>query len=165
MFKSLVTARRGVCQGNRRQRVPRADQVQRRPRLAPHAAQARGGVGRGQLSVRRDDLHLFLPGQDRIPDRLIALVELGPVLVRHSLGTWCGAWVAPGQKYGKNGRPTDWTCVLGLSRSSPRHWATMYRIDCCSCQHHRLQQTLVIPDGEPLRVLDRPRPAPAARRG
>ncbi len=48
-------------------------------------------------------------------------------LAIHSFGTWCGAWVAPGAKYMKNGRSgvsAFWNCIqaIALSVMSVMKW-------------------------------------------
>ena len=48
-------------------------------------------------------------------------------LAFHSLGTWCGAWVAPGAKYMKNGLSgvsdfSDWTHAIAWFVMSVMKW-------------------------------------------
>ena len=45
----------------------------------------------------------FCRAKVSLAERVPAVVELPLYLSDHSFGTWCGAWVAPGAKYTKNG--------------------------------------------------------------
>ena len=59
---------------------------------------------RGQLGVGGDHAELLLPGEGRLALRIPAVGELARRTCRPTpVGTWCGAWVAPGAKYMKNG--------------------------------------------------------------
>ena len=49
------------------------------------------------------DAQLLLAREGLLAQRVPALVERPLYLSAHSFGTWCGAWVAPGAKYMKNG--------------------------------------------------------------
>ena len=61
------------------------------------------GVDRGQPGALGQDAQLLLALEDLLAVGLIAHVELPLYFSIHSLGAWWGAWVAPGQKYMKNG--------------------------------------------------------------
>ena len=52
----------------------------------------------GQLGLGRDHAELLLARERLLAQRVPALVELAPYLSDHSVGTWCGACVAPGAK-------------------------------------------------------------------
>ena len=61
-------------------------------------------VTRRELRVGRDDAELLLPGERLLAHLVPALRRSVPLyLSAHSLGTWCGACVAPGAKYMKKG--------------------------------------------------------------
>ena len=58
----------------------------------------------GQLGVGRDHAELLLTRERLLAQHVPALVELALVLVATTRpATWCGACVAPGAKYMKNG--------------------------------------------------------------
>ena len=61
-----------------------------------------------------------LPRQDSFTHRVPPGSNLPLYLAIHSFGTWCGAWVAPGAKYMKNGLSgvSDfWNCIQPIALS------------------------------------------------
>jgi hypothetical protein len=57
----------------------------------------------GQFGVLGDHPKGLLAGEGLLAQLVPAGVELPLYLSDQALGTWCGAWVAPGAKYMKNG--------------------------------------------------------------
>jgi len=54
-----------------------------------------------QLGILLDDAHTLLPSEDFLAQLVHPWSNLPLYLSAHSLGTWCGAWQAPGAKYMK----------------------------------------------------------------
>src|SRR5262245_43134112 len=64
-----------------RERVPRADDVERVPGLSVEALLLRIGIERGELGVRGEDASLLLSLEDEVAIRLVAHVEAALVLL------------------------------------------------------------------------------------
>ena len=70
--------------------------------MSSHAGISAGRCG--QLRVGRDDAELLLARERLLAQRVPAAGRSVPLyFADHSSGTWCGACVAPGAKYTKNG--------------------------------------------------------------